>query len=658
MSFSFLFRFKSLGTKLVAVCLWMGILPVVFTGYLSYTKGREALLKSTGEGLEVMATELIEKIDRSLFNRYRDVQLFAYHPKALGTPAEISAVANHFVQSIPYYELMLVADAQGKILATNTLNFFGEDVQHDLGGKSPISENVAGEEWFVKCMSGAIRPGESYYSDLSEDKMVAAFTNGRGVSLNFSAPIYDVEGKITRVWSCRVSWQKVIDLIVDETKAMGRNQGRTWQIHILSKTGLALEDPDPHAVLSLNMVKAGLKAAKETVAGRSGFTLEDNTRSHLPQVNGYAASKATGEFKGYGWGALVRQYAAEAAKDAETLRNFALVISAIAGALVSICAWILGKEIARPMKIAVLALERVADGDLTQRLNVDSRDEVGRLSRALNRAVDSFSKAIRGIDQRAIFLAKSSAELSAVSRQLSDDADETSAQANVASEAGKIVSNSVQSVAGATEQMAACLQEIAKNSSEAVAVAAGAVEEANCTNRTMVKLGASSAEIGEVVNVINNIAQQTNLLALNATIEAARAGEAGKGFVVVAQEVKSLAKQTARATEEIRGMIQTIQDDSESAQRDISRISAVIHKLSDYQNSVAAAVEEESTTTNEISRNIVETARGSAAIAQNVSGLALTATSTKAGAAEVEESSAELARLSSELRNLISHFRH
>jgi methyl-accepting chemotaxis protein len=637
----------------------MGILPVVVTGYLSYSKGRDALLKSTGQELAVVAETTMRQIDRTLFARYRETQVFAYHPKALGTSAEIGEIANHFMQAFSPYELLLVADANGTIIGGNSRMRSADGTLREADEGNPfLGKSVKGEPWFEQCISGGVPREESYISELVEDKWVAEVTRERGLSVNCSAPVYDSNGNIVRVWSSRVSWPGTVDQIVDETKDLGRRQGSTWQVHVISKAGIALEDPDPGAVLSLNLPKTGLKAAREVIEGRRGFTLEDNTRSHRPQLNGYAASRGFLRFKGHGWGVLVRQYAEEAAVDADALRNFAWIIGGAAGALVSLFAWIVGRRIARPMTVAVLALERVADGDLTQRLSVDTQDEVGRLSRALNRAVDSFSKAIRGIDQRAVFLAKSSAELSAVSRQLSDDADETSAQANEASEAGKAVSNSVQSVAGATGQMAACLREIARSSTEAVTVAEGAVEEANITNATVIKLGESSAQISEVVNVINNIAEQTNLLALNATIEAARAGDSGKGFAVVAHEVKELAKQTGRATDKIREMIQTIQADSESARQDISRISAVIHKISDYQNSIAAAVEEESTTTNEISRNILETAKGSAAIAENVSGLAQTATSTKAGAAEVEDSSAELARLSSELRNLVSHFRH
>ncbi len=189
-------------------------------------------------------------------------------------------------------------------------------------------------------------------------------------------------------------------------------------------------------------------------------------------------------------------------------------------------------------------------------------------------------------------------------------------------------------------------------------MATSAVKTADSTNATITKLGQSSTEIGKVIKVITSIAQQTNLLALNATIEAARAGEAGKGFAVVATEVKELAKQTAKATEDISQKIEAIQTDTKEAVEAIGQITGVINRINDIQNTIASAVEEQTATTSEISRNIAETAKGAADIAKNIGHVAQNAQSTTTGASSTLQAADELARMAVELQKLLSKFKY
>ncbi|MGY6500281.1 MAG: methyl-accepting chemotaxis protein [Acidimicrobiales bacterium] len=248
----------------------------------------------------------------------------------------------------------------------------------------------------------------------------------------------------------------------------------------------------------------------------------------------------------------------------------------------------------------------------------------------------------------------SSGSLASVSTQVGANAEETSAQAGVVSAAAEQVSVNVSTVATAVEEMSVSISEIAHNASEATRVTSEAVEVAETTNNTVAQLGESSAEIGQVIEVITSIAEQTNLLALNATIEAARAGEAGKGFAVVANEVKELAKQTADATEQIGSKIAAIQGDSTGAVEAIGRIQEVISRVADLQTTIASAVEEQTATTNEISRNVTEAARGSSEIAENISSVATAARSTTAGAAATQEAADELQRVALGLRRLVT----
>jgi methyl-accepting chemotaxis protein len=206
--------------------------------------------------------------------------------------------------------------------------------------------------------------------------------------------------------------------------------------------------------------------------------------------------------------------------------------------------------------------------------------------------------------------------------------------------------------------MTASIREISKNAQDGSKVAASAVKAAEATNAIITKLGESSVEIGTVIKLITSIAQQTNLLALNATIEAARAGDAGKGFAVVANEVKELAKATAKATNDIGQKIEAIQNDTRGAVLAISEISGIINKINDYQYTIANAVEEQTATTSQMTQSISEAARGSSEIADTISGAAVAAKSTTSGAADAQSAASELSRMASELKNVVTAYQH
>lgn len=298
-----------------------------------------------------------------------------------------------------------------------------------------------------------------------------------------------------------------------------------------------------------------------------------------------------------------------------------------------------------------------AQGDLTQEVSVQGDDAIGRVGQGIARLVGDIRNSLGEIRENTMTLSSASEQLTAVSQQMTEHAEGSARQATAAATAGEEVNHNIQTVAAATEEMTASIREIAKNAHQAARVSSGAVEVANSTNQTISKLGESSSEIGKVIKVISSIAQQTNLLALNATIEAARAGEAGRGFAVVANEVKELAKETAKATEDITQKIETIQSDSTGAVQAIAEITQIIHEISDIANTIAGAVEEQSATTSEISRSVSEAARGSAEISRAIGQVALGADSSRQGAEESLQACTSLAGLATQLQSLLSRFK-
>jgi methyl-accepting chemotaxis protein len=331
--------------------------------------------------------------------------------------------------------------------------------------------------------------------------------------------------------------------------------------------------------------------------------------------------------------------------------SVALVVAVVLGLAIT-------RSITRPVTAVRDRLVLLAEGDLASPVRVAGRDEVAEMSRAMSDAVGTLAGAMERIATGATTLSAAGEELTATSAQLSTTAERSASQSGKVAATAEQVAGSVHTVAAGTEEMGASIREIASNASGATEVATQAVAMAADTTATVTKLGVSSAEVGDVVKVITSIAEQTNLLALNATIEAARAGEAGKGFAVVANEVKELAQETATATEDIAVRVGAIQQDTAAAVEAITAISEIIAQISDRQTTIASAVEEQTATTNEMSRSVAEAATGAGEIARTISGVAEAAQEATNGAAGTATAAVELSRMATDLQELVARFRY
>ncbi len=596
------FALRSLRSKMLAAFLIMGLVPMTVVGWLEYGRSRTMLVENAKARLQSRAESIIDHIDRSLFERYGDVQVFAANPMARGTTAQRTEAANFYMRTYGIYDLMVIVDRDGRIAATNNVDPNGKPINTS----ALVGRNVSGEPWFAEVISGRVTAGQSHIVDVTSDPLTKDVYGGLGEVVTLSAPIRDSDGTIVGVWSNRASVARIAgEILAASDKQLAQSGATTIRSTVVRKDGLVIVSDSGGGALERNMAKIGWESARLVAEGKSGTIEEQEPVTGEPHVTGFAASAGALGFEGLGWGVLLNQDRDEAVAEATALRTTVLVLGTIAAALIILVALVFASSITKPIQEAVRVLGHVAEtGDLTQQLNINTNDELGTMAVSFNGFLRKLTEIATGMRRSATTVTRAARELSAVADDISS--------------AAQSQASSLEETAASMEEITATVKHNAENANQASQLAGNARGVAEKGGRVtgeavtaMGEINASSRKIADIITTIDEIAFQTNLLALNAAVEAARAGAQGRGFAVVASEVRSLAARSASAAKEIKGLISESTDKvqhgttlvNQSGQT-LEEIVSGVKRVTDIVSEIAAASREQSVGIEEVNRAV------------------------------------------------------
>ena len=595
----------SLKKKFILPTLSLIVVCMIVSSTISYTQSKSALK----EALIDQQTQIVESMVKFLFAWVSDrkleiaywKELDLYQNALLEDEAGQSArkTAETYMVKLKrndkYYEDICIADLSGTIIVSSS---------PETSGKINVKER----EYFKRSIEGG-----TFISDIIESKRT-----GHPVAA-ISAPI-EVHGRIMGILFSVIDISSFSGEFIDPITV-----GKSGYGFLFNQEGLIAAHPDKKEILSLNINQFDF--GREMVKQENGTLTYTFNKEEKIVV--FRKERLTGWTVGVG--GLTREIFAPMIR----LRTVSIFISLVIICLTGILIYVITHSVVKPINHVVSGLKDVAEGegDLTKRLAVPSRDEVGELARWFNTFIEKIRGIIAEVAQNAGQLSGASREFATVAADMAAGADEMTTKAATVSDAGQKMSDSMSTVAdvmdqatgninmvaASTEEMETTINEIAMSAETARDITQKAVDQTGTVSGQMGTLGEAAQEIEKVIGTITDISAQVNLLALNATIEAARAGEAGKGFAVVANEIKELAMQTSNATEEIRQRVAAIQGSTESTVREMSGITDVINNVNDIITSIAAAVEEQSQATREISGNLSQASTNMNDVNSNVS---------------------------------------
>ena len=650
-------RGLGLGAKLFLTLSTLGLVPTIAMGLITYRQSGEALRYETAQKLEAVRKIKGQGLANWLHRTHHETAFMAKLAETRdamegldrawteggssgepyrATAARFDPLLRRYKEEFEYYDVFLIT-REGRIV-------------YSVMRESDFGTHLVDGPYRNSGLAAAFKEARTGRASMQDFEAYAP-SNGKPAAF-LAVPIAGVEGAGSPMGVLAV---QLPDAGIDEIMQERTGLGETGETYVVGTDYLMRSNSRFESKSTVLTKKVETESTKLALAGGSGVHETVDYRE-VPVWSAYAKL----ELDGVSWAIVSDVDVAEAMAPLASIRNWLMVSLALLMGIVLAVAFVATRALRGPIMSMQKAMGLAAKGDLTQRVQVTRRDELGQLGVDFNHFVDQIAGIVRRVVESASRLADASSSLSGVASSLATTSEEMTHQtgsvasaaeevsANVASVTGSTemmseevdgvastaeqiavtvqsaadgaekMSTTISAVAGAVEQLTASLGEVSRNCAEAADASQSSTARAQEARAQMERLGDSAKDISKVVELINDISDQTNLLALNATIEAASAGEAGRGFAVVASEVKNLARQTATATEEIARQVGAMQQVTGGTVKIIQEVTEYIERTNELSGSIAAAVEEQTVTTEEVARNIASGADASADVSCSV----------------------------------------